>query len=352
VKSRFFVATIIVSLVLALGCVGFTLSFNKGTDNDVIDYEQLNIYSSHAVEFLSPIIAEFESRTGIRVNIKTGRTDDLLSKIEKRQNTDDVDIMWGGSLSVLRPYMNQFEEYSSVNEPYVCDEYNNVEGMLTRFVDVPSVIIVNLDLVGDVEIKGYEDLLNPKLRGKIAFCTSSASSSYHDHLINMLYAMGKGKPENGWGYVVDFCRNLNGQLYSASAVYQGVADGEFVAGLTFEEAAAKLLSEGENIEIVYMKEGVLSAPECICLVKDAPNMENGKAFIDFVTGYDAQRLIAQNLNRRSVRRDVEHSKYLIDKEKINIIYSDSELVSSMNDEWVQHFMRIYSENIDNYNWID
>lgn len=350
-KSKFFIATVIVLLLIVIGCA-FVLSSNNSANSNVTDSEQVNIYSSHDVEFLSPIIAEFESRTGIRVNLITGRTDDLLAKIEKEHNPVTVDIMWGGSPSVLRPYMARFEDYTSVNEPYICDEYKNEEGMLTRFTDVPSVIIVNLDLVGDVEIKGYEDLLNPQLRGKIAFCTSSASSSYHDHLINMLYAMGKGKPEKGWDYVEGFCRNLNGQLYSASAVYQGVADGEFVAGLTFEEAAAKLLSEGENIEIVYMKEGVLSAPDCICLVKNAPHMENGKAFIDFVTGYDAQRMIARHLNRRSVRRDVKHSQYLIDKGSVNIIYSDSELVSSMNDEWVQHFMRIYSENIDNYNWID
>jgi iron(III) transport system substrate-binding protein len=122
--------------------------------------------------------------------------------------------------------------------------------------------------------------------------------------------------------------------------------------LTFEEAAAALLSEGENIKIVYMKEGVLSAPDCICLIKNAPNMENAKAFIDFVTGYEAQSLIAQHLNRRSVRSDVKHSKYLIDKDKINIIYSDSKLVHSMSSEWIQHFIKIYSENIDNYNWID
>jgi hypothetical protein len=45
-------------------------------------------------------------------------------------------------------------------------------------------------------------------------CTTSAASSYHDHLINILYAnaMGKGKPKNGWDYVEDLCRNLNGLL--------------------------------------------------------------------------------------------------------------------------------------------
>ncbi len=343
---------LLISLLFVVGCV-FTVYFaSNSIRNNGDDPEQLVIYSSHPVEFMNPIIAEFESRTGVRVNVITGRTEDLLLRIKDNRNTGTADIMWGGSVPALRPYMDQFGEYLSVNESSVSDKYKNIEGMLTRFTDVPSVIIVNLDLVGDIEINGYEDLLNPELRGKIAFSTSYASSSSYDHLINMLYAMGNGDPEQGWGFVEEFCRNLNGQLYSASAVYRGVADGEFVAGLTFEEAAAALLSQGENIKIVHMKEGMLSAPDCICLVRNAPHAKNARAFIDFATGYDAQYLIAQHLNRRSVRMDVKHSQYLTEKDKINIIYSDSELVSSMYSEWIQHFMKIYSENIDNYNWIE
>ncbi len=348
-KPKFVIIIVIISLLFIIGGLFAAYFPYSNTHDNANDQKQLVIYSSHAVGFMNPIIAEFEARTGIRVNITTGRTEDMLLQIKTNQDTGCADIMWGGSVPLLRPYVDQFEEYLSVNETFVSEAYKNKEGMLTRFTDVPSVIIVNPYLAGDIEINGYEELLNPELRGKIAFCTSSASSSSSDHLINMLYAMGKGDPEQGWSYVEEFCRNLNGQLYNAAAVYQGVADGEFVAGLTSEEAAAALLSEGKNIKLVYMKEGVLSAPDCICLIKNAPNAENARAFIDFATSYDAQYMIAQHLNRRSVRGDVQHSQYMPGMDEINIIYSDSELVCSKYSEWLQHFMKIYSENIDNYN---
>ena len=45
----------------------------------------------------------------------------------------------------------------------------NTEGNLTRFDTIPSVIMVNTDLIGDIRMEGYEDLLNPELKGKIAF---------------------------------------------------------------------------------------------------------------------------------------------------------------------------------------
>ena len=59
-----------------------------------------------------------------------------------------------------------------------------------------------------------------------------------------------------------FVRNLNGCLLGGSAdVYQGVAEGRFVVGLTFEEGAARYVADGEPVRLVYMKEGVISTPD-------------------------------------------------------------------------------------------
>ena len=50
--------------------------------------------------------------------------------------------------------------------------------------------MINTDLIGDIKITGYEDLLQPELKGKIAFADPTKSSSSYEHLVNMLYAMG------------------------------------------------------------------------------------------------------------------------------------------------------------------
>ena len=61
----------------------------------------------------------------------------------------------------------------------------------------PPVLIVNTDLKGDIEINGFEDLLNPELKGKIAFGDPVNSSSAFQSLVSKLYAMGKWYC--GWG---------------------------------------------------------------------------------------------------------------------------------------------------------
>ena len=319
----------------------------QGSAEEAEDTGQLTgnlvIYCPHPLEFINPLVSEFENQTGIKVEVVAARTGELLKRVESEQGNPLGDIFWGGSLSTMKPQMNLFENYQSVNEEFIQDTMKNVEGSLTRFTDVPSIIMVNTDLIGNIEVNGYEDLLNPELKGKIAHCDPSKSSSSYEHLINMLYAMGNGNPEDGWGYVEKFCENLDGKLLSgSSAVYKGVADGEYVVGLTFEEGAAKYVADGAPVKIVYMEEGVISKPDGVYIIKDAKNMENAKAFIDFITGKEAQTIITTQLNRRSVRVDVPAPEYLIPKEEINIIFDDPELVVEKKEEWLTKFNDIFT----------
>lgn len=90
----------------------------------------------------------------------------------------------------------------------------------------------------------------------------------------MLYAMGNGNPDNGWEYVKKLSKQLDGKLLSgSSAVYKGVADGEYTVGLTFEEGAAKYVKDGAPVKVVYMEEGTISKPDTVQIIKGAKNMK-------------------------------------------------------------------------------
>ena len=128
----------------------------------------LVIYCPHPLEFINPLVSEYETQTGVKVEVIAAGTGELLKRVESEQDNPLGDIFWGGSLSTMKPKMDLFENYQSANEYFVQDTMKNTEGPLTRFADIPSVIMVNTDLIGDIEVNGYEDLLNPALKGKIA----------------------------------------------------------------------------------------------------------------------------------------------------------------------------------------
>ena len=305
--------------------------------------DKLVIYCPHPLTFINPLVTEFEKQSGIKVEVVAAGSGELLKRVESEKANPMGDIFWGGSLGTMKPRANLFENYTSANEDKIQQAFKNTEGSLTRFTDIPSVIMINTKLIGDIKIEGYEDLLNPKLKGKIAFADPAKSSSSYEHLINMLYAMGKGDPEQGWDYVKALCTNLDGKLLSgSSAVYKGVADGEYAVGLTFEEGGAKYVADGAPVKLVYMKEGVISKPDGVYIIKKAKNMENAKKFIDFITSKDAQTIIVQQLYRRSIRVDVEPPKGLIEKSQIKIINDDDKVVVDNQRQWLDKFKDIFT----------
>ena len=309
----------------------------QDTENSLV------IYCPHPLELINPLVDDFKAKNpGVNVDVIAAGTGELIKRVESEKDNPLGDILWGGSLNLARTKIDLFESYTSTNEENILDYYKNIEGPLTRFTTMPSVLMVNTNLTGNIKIEGYADLLNPALKGKIAAADPSTSSSAYEHLINMLYAMGKGDPEKGWDYVQRLCANLGGKLLSgSSAVYKGVADGEYAVGLTFEEGGANFVSAGSPVKLVYMKEGAVFKPDGIYIIKNAKNMENAKKFVDYATSYDVQKKVNE-LNRRSIRNDLPPSDILLSIDKINVIQDDENVVEPNKQKWLNKFRDIFT----------
>ena len=176
----------------------------------------LVVFSPHPLELIDPIISEFEADFDVQVNIVFAGTGELLAKIEDEIEEPSGDVMWGGSITTLESNSTLFHMYNSSNEDEVYPEHKNEAGYVTRFSIIPSVIMINDNLIGDIVVDGYLDLLNPRLKGKIAFADPSKSSSSFEHVINQLYAMGEGNPDSAWAYLEKFIGQLEGKLLSGS----------------------------------------------------------------------------------------------------------------------------------------
>jgi len=341
-KKYLAIVLIVLMLFSVAGCAAKTAEAPAnteptGTPDSEPASKSLVVYCPHPVEFINPIISEFEASTGIQAEVITAGTGELLKRVEAEQANPLGDVFWGGSLSTISPKMELFENYLSANEGAVFDDCKNTEGMMTRFTVIPSVLMINTKLIGDIEVNGYEDVLNPALKGKIAFADPSKSSSSFEHLVNMLYAMGNGDTDSGWDYVTKLSKHLDGKLLSgSSAVYKGVADGEYTVGLTFED--------GAPVKVVYMEEGTISKPDTVQIIKGAKNMDNAKTFIDFVTSKETQTLIANELCRRSVRNDVPAGNGLTPTSEMKLITDDPNVVNPNKQVWLDKFKDIYTSN--------
>lgn len=314
-------------------------SASNGENNNLV------IYSPNSEQIIQNIIPAFEEKTGIKVELISAGTGELVKRIESEKENPYGDILFGGSKATMLSKPELFEEYVSINNDAMLEGHKNVAGFITPYTADGSVILVNTDLIGDIEINGYADLLNPALKGKIVSADASNSSSAFAQLTNQLLAMGGDyTSEKGWNYVKALLENIDGKiLNSSSAVHKGVADGEYAVGLTYEDPSATYLKNGAPVKIVYPIEGTVFLDAGVEIIKGAKNLENAKKFIDFVTSQEAQSIFGEELTNRPIRSDAKTGSHMKPISEIKTLIEDTEYVKEHKKEIIEKYKNIVIE---------
>lgn len=308
---------------------------------------KLVLYTPASEELIEMIIPAFEKEYDVKVEIVAAGTGELLTRIKSEANNPIADAMWGGSPSLIMPMAEHFETYISANDGLVPEIFRNKEGFITRYSSTAPVLLINTKLAGDIEINGYADLLNPALKGKISHGDSATSSSSYNHLENMLFAMGKDHDpfsDEAWAYVEKFVANLDGKIASSSgSVHKGVADGEFVVGLTYEEPAMTYMQNGADVKVVYMTEGTIFKESGNYIVKNAKNIENAKLFSDFLLSDYVQNMLGLETMNRPVRADAQIADFKTPLAEINTLAYDVVQGNEIKDDVVERYMDVLTK---------
>jgi len=308
------------------------------------DSKSLVVYSPNSEGLIASTIPAFEEKYDIKVDLIQAGTGELFTKMNSEKNNPVADVMFGGAYSTFTQNEDLFEPYTSENNDNVIEDYQNTTGYITPYVLDGSMLIVNNSLIGDIQIEGYEDLLNEELKGKIATADPASSSSAFAQLTNMLLAMGGYEDEGAWDYVKELFTNIDGKIASGSSnVYKSVADGEMVVGLTYEDPSVALLNSGADVSIVYPKEGSVFLPAGSAIIKGAKNMDNAKLFIDFIISQEIQDVYGTETTNRPVLKEVKTSDTMTPIEEINTIQEDIDYVRDHKDEMVEKFKTIFAE---------
>ncbi|MDF2888325.1 MAG: ABC-type Fe3+ transport system, periplasmic component [Lacrimispora sp.] len=304
----------------------------------------LVIYSPNSEGLMNATIPLFEEKYGVNVEVIQAGTGELVKRIQSEKNDPYGDILFGGSWSLAYDNKSLWEPYVSANNDNVIDAYKNTCGFITGNVLDGSVLIVNTDLLGDIQINGYKDLLNPELKGKIATADPANSSSAFAQLTNMLLAMGGYEDEAAWKYVDELFGNIEGKICeSSSAVYKGVADGEYVVGLSYEDPCAQLVRDGAPVKIVYPQEGTVYLPASATIIKGAKNMDNAKLFLDFILSDEVQNIWGSTLTNRPVIKNAETSDFMKPISDIKVLEEDIPYVSGNKQKIVDRYTEIFTD---------
>ena len=272
--------------------------------------QRLILYTSHKEELWKPIVKEFEERTGIWVEVVSGGTNLLLEDIEEKKGEVDADLFFGGGVESLNAFSDYFIPYEAQGMEKVDSQFRSMDGVWTPFSALPVVLIYNDKLLVPEELASWEDLLNPKFKGKIALANPSHSASAFTGLLSFMEAARGKSPFTGDGaeeseILYQIAKQLEGKEYEDSGeVPEAVADGSKLVGITLEETALKYIAKGKNIGIVYPKEGTSVVPDAGAILKGAKHLENAQKFLDFSISEECQEILHKRFHRRSVLKSM------------------------------------------------
>ncbi len=263
----------------------------------------LVVYSPHDADPLAAGIALFEQTyPNIKVEVIAGGTGELCQRVVAEAENPQGDVLWGGGADTLAAYTDYFAPYVCANDEFIDEAFKDADDMWIGESPLPMVFIYNKTMIDEADVPTtWEGLCDESLKGKIAFASPAKSGSAYTQLCTMLFS--QPTIEDGWTLVENFIANLDGKVQDSSGnCHKLVASGEYALGVTIEKSAV-LYADNPDIGYVYPEKNS-AVPDGVALIKNCPNEENAKLFIDFVTGYDCQ--VDQNTNwaRRPVRNDL------------------------------------------------
>lgn len=340
------VAALLACCVLAGCSSGTGAKKSADSSNDQSSDKTLTVYTPDSESLVNAVVENFEKDTGIKLNVITAGTGELEKRVQSEKDNPQGDVFWGADPTMLSPLKNLFQKYVSAENKNMDDGHQNKEGYFTPTVADGTVILVNTDIIGNIKVEGWNDLLNPALKGKIAFCDPTNSSSAFEQLVNMLYDMGaKNNPSSSqaWDYVDKFIKQLNGKMASSSGtVHKSVADGEYPVGLSWEDPCVTYVKNGAHVKVVYPKEGVIYTEQSVQIIKDCKHLSNAKKFVDYLLSAKMQNIFGTQLTNRPLRKNVKLASYMEPMSSMNIMKSynatwvgnnKTDLISKFKDEY-------------------
>lgn len=278
------------------------------------DEKLLNLYSARHYQTDEALYANFTKQTGIKINRIEGKEDELLERIRNEGGNSPADIFLTVDAARLAKAheLGLFAPLSSKILESRIPAHLRTEGWYS-FSTRARVIIYNKTDIKPGDVQTYDDLANPRLKGRA--CVRSGSHPYNLSLMAAIIAHeGEAKAE-AWarGMVANFARPPKG---GDTDQIKAVAAGECGVALTNTYYVARLMRSTkledqktmEKIGVIWPNQATTGAHINVSgggMLKTAPHKEAAAKFLEYLASDEAQRYFADGNNEWPVVESVK-----------------------------------------------
>mgnify|MGYP001136004650 FL=1 len=294
-------------LLLALLIVPITLVFLTNT-NEEVQNEEVNIYTSRHYDADNLLYEQFTKKTGIKVNIISGKGSALIERLKAEGINSPGDVFFTVDAGNLANFQKQGFLQSIQSEIIKQSVPVELRGENDEWVAVAKrarVIFYNPELVSEGEIKdiNYEDLASDVWKNGVAI--RSSSNMYNQSLVSSLISnLGIDETEK-WakGLVSNFARKPQGNDRSQIMAVANkeasiaIANTYYIGIMLSGKGGKEQLNAAQKVKIVFPNQNNRGTHINVSgggVLKHSPNRENAEKFLEFLLSEEAQVHIVNN----------------------------------------------------------
>lgn len=287
--------------------------------------EIVNVYSKRHYQVDKDLFEYFENKYDIKVNVVKASADELIERIKTEGVNSPADLIITVDAGKLFKAAEQdllqninTNDYSENINPKLIDPNNYWLPITYR----SRVIVYHKKRVDSTQLSTYDDLKNTKWKGKIL--ARSSTNAYNQALISSIIAHDGEDYATKWTNSVasNFARDPKGNdRDQVRAIYANVGDiaivNSYYIGLLKSSADSMDRIVGESVNVFFPNQkddqrGAHINISGIGLLKTAPNINNAKKLMSFLTSDYAQEYYTNNSYEYPVNTRVSPSNIIAD----------------------------------------
>src|SRR5918996_359890 len=259
-------------------------------------------YTGLATEASDAVSKRFTEETGIPVVYFRAGSNNVVQKFDQERQADQVRC---SAILIAIPVLAAQWAKEGVLEQYDSPEFAHyppefvVPGYSAPTSGEAMSIAYNTEMISAEEApKTWEDLLDPKWKGKLALTDAASASSALHWFAAIQDVYGK-----------EFMEKLSQQdvlvRTGGADVANTLVSGERpVAAAITQSHASRAIGKGGALRIVVPEAGAPLITTVICIPAEGPDTETGKQFLDFILSEDVQVMLQDEYFSPSLRKGI------------------------------------------------
>ncbi|MBM3557989.1 MAG: ABC transporter substrate-binding protein, partial [Alphaproteobacteria bacterium] len=256
----------------------------------------LTVYCSALAGWCEIMRAEFERKTGAKVQMTVKSTGETFAQLRAEAANPRADVWWAGTGDphLEAAELGLTEVYKSPTLPQLhpwAQRQAELSGHRSVGIYAGTLGIVwNTEHLAKRKLPAprcWADLLKPAYKDEIQMSSPATSGTSYIALATLVQLMGE---EPAYAYLAKLHVNMNQYPRSGAAPMANVARGESVLAITWQFAAVAEATLGAPVTSVAPCEGTGYEVGSMSIIKGTRNLETAKAWYEFALTPEAQAL--------------------------------------------------------------